>query len=189
MIIAKNALVLEIVAGTKIRTKKGKRNAGKEVTLINIRLDLNCISLLLEIVIVTAAARIVIAIVGAVIVVNVIGNVKGIASRVRIAVVRAITMTTTDARNAHAVGIVTVTAGVTAIVTHAPGAAVHVVPAVAATVVAAAATITIAAVADVVRTVVATIDVAVIAIMSRHNRIAAVGNAAVASAVVVNVPM
>lgn len=132
----------------------------------------------------TAAVRIAIGIAGAAIVVNVIGNVRGIATRVRIAVVRAITTTTTDARNAPAVGIVIVTAGVTAIVTHAPGAAVHVVVAVAA-----AATTTIAAVADVVRAVVATIDVAVIAIMNRHNRIAAVGNEAVASVAVVNVPM
>lgn len=35
MITAKNARVPEIVAGTRIRTKKGKRNAGKEVKLIN----------------------------------------------------------------------------------------------------------------------------------------------------------
>lgn len=132
----------------------------------------------------TAAVRIAIGIAGAATVVNVIGNVRGIATRVRIAVVRAITTTTTDARNAPAVGIVIVTAGVTAIVTHAPGAAVHVVVAVAA-----AATTTIAAVADVVRAVVATIGVAVIAIMNRHNRIAAVGNAAVASEAAVNVPM
>lgn len=34
MIIAKNARVPEIVAGTRIRTKKEKRNAGKEVKLI-----------------------------------------------------------------------------------------------------------------------------------------------------------
>lgn len=33
-IIAKNGLVPEIVAGTRIRTKKGKRNAGEEVKLI-----------------------------------------------------------------------------------------------------------------------------------------------------------
>lgn len=33
-IIAKNARVPEIVAGTRIRTKKEKRNAGKEVKLI-----------------------------------------------------------------------------------------------------------------------------------------------------------
>lgn len=136
----------------------------------------------------TAAVRIAIAIAGAAIVVNVIGNVRGIASRVRIAVVRAITTTTIDARNARAVGTVIVTAGVTAIVIHAPGAAAHVVVA-AATAVAAAATTTIAAVADVVRAVVATIGVAVIAIMNRHNRIAAVGNEAVASVAVVNVPM
>lgn len=132
----------------------------------------------------TAAVRIAIVIAGAAIVVNVIGNVRGIATRVRIEVVRVITTTTTDARNGPAVGIVIVTAGVIAIVTHAPGAAVHVVVAVAA-----AATTTIAAVADVVRAVVATIGVAVIAIMNRHNRIAAVGNAAVASEAAVNVPM